>query len=269
VGFTYLGGKCWSQVTRDERFFCQRLYEKIRSEGPQRFVEFLRGHGLDVPADGEWEVAYEVCFYRDLWQLRRCEGTPLSPKRTFDLCLFGEKAIVIIEAKAAEKFDADQTRIFAGDIAEVGRLTGIENVKLVGICASGYSVEHEIKAQFNGPIISWKKLAARYENDELLLRADAVFEEREAFSGIGRNSEVKLPGTELIEAFQGNAKWWIGRSGGLTGDAFREDVQTGRWRSQRYEVNKMSELRPSANFFRLNEFAAAVGVKASGDNSDI
>jgi hypothetical protein len=31
----------------------------------------------------------------------------------FDLCLFGERAIVIIEAKAAGGFDADQNAVFA------------------------------------------------------------------------------------------------------------------------------------------------------------
>lgn len=53
-------------------------------------------------ADGDWDLGYEVCLYRDvLWQKGGLSavGLELPPKRTFDLCLFGERALVVIEAK--------------------------------------------------------------------------------------------------------------------------------------------------------------------------
>lgn len=264
MGFTYLEGKRWSQVTRDERFFCQRLYQRIESENAACFIAFLRDvHGLDVPIEGEWEVGFEVCFYRDLWQLRGREGVLFSPKRTFDLCLFGEEAIVIIEAKAAERFDRDQNELFVRDIGEVSRQTKVDNVKLVGLCSSKYEVEPERAADFTGPILRWGDLARRYDDDEILLGADSSFDGRTAFSDFGRNAEVKLTGGALMDAFQGGAWWWVGRGGGLRGEAFKEDIRSGRWLTQRYEVNTSADERPSPNYFELYKFAAAVRIEAS------
>lgn len=265
MGFTYLDGKRWSQVTRDERFFCQRLYQRIEAETAACFIVFLRdAHGLDVPIEGEWEVGFEVCFYRDLWQLRGRNGGLFSPKRTFDLCLFGEKAIVIIEAKAAERFDRDQNESFVRDIGEVSRQTKVDNVKLVGLCSSKYEVEPQRAADFTGPILRWVDLARRYDDDEILLGADASFDGRTAFADCGRNSEVKLTGAALMDAYQGGAGWWVGRGGGLRGEAFQEDIRSGRWRSQRYEVNTSAGARPSLNFFEIDKFAAAVGIAVAG-----
>ena len=186
MGFTYFNDKRWSQITRDERFFCQRLYELIRKDSPERFISYLHDkRGLDIPMEGEWEVGYEVCFYRDLWQHRGRKDLLFSPKRTFDLCLFGENAIVIIEAKAATGFDPNQNAVFAKDTDEVMRLTGVDTVRLMGLCSSKYTPDDAISAVFNGPIITWREMATRYGDDEVLLRADDVYEPHEAFANAG------------------------------------------------------------------------------------
>ena len=261
MGFTYLSGKRWSQITRDERFFCQRLYELIRDETPEQFIRYLHDdHALDVLLHGEWEIGFEVCFYRDLWQHRGQEGQLFSPKRTFDLCLFGERAIVIIEAKAATGFDPDQNEVFARDAAEVKCLTAVDTVLLMGLCSSKYTPEEALTSVFTGPIITWKELAERYGNDEILLRADDVYEPKGAFSTAGRYSDSRHTGAELVAAFRDGARWWVGRGGGLHGPRFREDVETGRWRTQMYEVNTSVTHPPSSNYFSLREFAEAVDV---------
>ena len=126
MGFEYLGGKRWSQVTRDERFFCQRLYELARSEPVGVFAQYISQEiNLDLPRDCEWEIGYEVCFYRDLWQFRGRNRQLYSPKRTFDLCLFSETAIVNIEAKAALGFDHADNAVFAKEIEKVHTLTQV------------------------------------------------------------------------------------------------------------------------------------------------
>lgn len=260
MGFTYLNGYRWKQVTRDERFFCQRLYELVKLETAERFVQYISDFiSVDLAAGGEWEVAFEVCFYRDLWQLNDRKGKLFSPKRTFDLCLFGEETIVIIEAKAAGGFDHDQNVSFGRDIEEVQRLTGVKNVHLIGLCSSKYAIEPELAETFRGKVIRWKDLAERYGNDEILHRADNVYENHKAFSTRGRNSNIKLSGSALLEAFQGGAEWWVGRGGGgITGERFGEDVRTGRWKTQIYEVNTKADEPPSPNFFSLGELVQAV-----------
>lgn len=261
MGFKYLDGKQWAEVTRDERFLCQRLYELVRTSSAREFATYLSEKcSLQLPPTGMWEIAYEVCFYRDLWQLRNRRGQLYSPKRTFDLCLFGESAIVIIEAKAAGGFDQDQNLSFVADIAQVRKETGLEAVHLIGLCSSRCPIDDKTADVFHGRVIRWADLSARYGHDEILQRADDIYSEPEAYSSYGRNSNVKLSGLALVEAFRGGALWWVGRGGGgVSGDRFLADVRTGRWRTQTYEVNTSAEGPPSANYFGLAEFVRAVG----------
>ena len=113
MGFSYLGDKSWLEVSREERLFCAHLYHDIRGH-ESNFIEWLnaRHPGLNLDAGSQWEVGYEVCFYRDLLysmgKSAREKGYP--PKRTFDLCLFSEDTIVIIEAKVHERFDKRQMK---------------------------------------------------------------------------------------------------------------------------------------------------------------
>ncbi|MFC1761185.1 hypothetical protein ACFL6U_03795 [Planctomycetota bacterium] len=260
MGFEYLAGKRWIQVTRDERFFCQRLYELINAERVEVFAQYLSDLlDLDLPIKGEWEIGYEVCFYRDLWQQRGRSGKLYSPKRTFDLCLFSESAIVIIEAKAVGGFDSEQNEVFKRDIAEVKRLTQVNNVQLVGLCSSKCEIDQSGESTFGAKVVRWSDLAARYGGDEILKRADSIYEKHEAFAKCGRNSDIKLSGDSLLKAFRGGAEWWVGRGGGgITGDRFFEDVCPGRWRIQVYEVSTKANAPPSPNYFSLAEFVQAV-----------
>ena len=144
MGWSYLGGKTWSEVTRDERYFCQQLFSLVQRRGVREFVGLMgRTTGLTLPLDVEWELAYEVCFFRDLWQLGGGKGPPHSPKRTFDLCLFSERQIIIIEAKAQQGFDKDQSQLkaFAEDKLKVAELTGVDSVLLVGLASSQHIID--------------------------------------------------------------------------------------------------------------------------------
>ena len=260
MGFKYLKGDRWTQVTRDERFFCQRLYELVKAEPVEDFVRYLsESLNLNLPITGEWEIGYEVVFYRDLWQHRKREGKLYSPKRTFDLCLFGESAILIIEANAAGGFDSNQNEVFKRDIAAVRSLTEVENVHLIGLCSSKCTPDKSSESTFGDRLIHWKDMAKRYRNDEILNRADKIYEPSEAFTNRERNSDIKLSGTALLEAFHGGAEWWIGRGGGgISGERFLEDVRTGCWETQVYEVNTIADAQPSPNYFGLVDFVQAV-----------
>jgi len=267
MGFSYLEGKNWTEVTRDERFFCQRLYELIKEESAEVFIEYLSMDlGLGISLKGEWEVGYEVCFYRDLWQLKGRKGSLFSPKRTFDLCLFGETTFIIIEAKAAGCFDPDQNNTFRNDMKEVEKLTGVKNVRLIGLCSSKCDLDKSSEATFGKNVIHWKTLSERYNNDEVLARADDIYQPSKPFVNRGRNSNIKLSGAALLEAFKGGASWWVGRGGGgLKGELFKKDILSGKWKTQNYEVNTVSEEPPSPNYFELAKFFEAIEASQSDD----
>ncbi|MBN1152596.1 MAG: hypothetical protein JXA58_05230 [Dehalococcoidia bacterium] len=120
MGFSYLDGKNWLNVTREERLFCAHLYHDLRVGRHEReFVRWLgqaksrweRPMPQTLGVDQEWEVAYEVCFYRDLLKSRpgkSARAMDYPSKRTFDLCLFSEQCITVVEAKVHEGFDSVQ-----------------------------------------------------------------------------------------------------------------------------------------------------------------
>lgn len=169
MGLSYLGNKEWCDITRDERTFCMYLYQAFR-QSPEFLLQLIKDStknndfGLDMNFDSNgdsWELGYEVVFYRDLMfdnnkPIR--ENLPFLKdtckidepkkliKRTFDLCLFSEKEIIIIEAKAAQGLDKDQYEDFKADKDRIQKLIPnllndvkeAPHVKLVLLASSNY-----------------------------------------------------------------------------------------------------------------------------------
>lgn len=223
MSWDYLQGKTWAQITRDERFFCQHLYHLIlRERGVNFFVEKLNelteltGHKLNLDATANWEIGYEVCFYRDLWFLRGKKEPLHSPKRTFDLCLFSAETIVIIEAKAQQGFDSDspQKGYFKADKTLVKAETKVKHVKLLGLASSHYLKKMNLDSTasqdvlFDG-LISWEQLNDHMGPDEILKRADDIYG-----SGGSNNEKYMILG-EIFEVIGQGKKLYIGCKGGL------------------------------------------------------
>lgn len=179
----YFQGLTWDQITREERVFCAELFFRIR-DGPAGFVQLLkREAGVPENWTGPWEVAFEVCFYRDYCHRFNKNGKKkYSPKRTFDLAVFGKKSIIIIEAKAAQPFDARQASSFKKDRRDIKRLLGIEP-HLVALACDTYFHNYDRRgngkalAPFDGRI-TWESLAKEHPGSPLLERACEVYERR-------------------------------------------------------------------------------------------
>lgn len=174
-GLSWLGGKTWGQVTREERHFCAELFYAIRQDDG-RFVRLLNSKaGRPIP-ETNWEPAYEICFYRDI-------GKPeFSQKRTFDLALFSDDAIILIEAKAHQGFDGDQLKRLDLDRKNVAECTGVseEMIFLVGIISSKYNPRPKTQEHFD-LMTTWRDLASCYaDNDRvkrICCRADEIYRE--------------------------------------------------------------------------------------------
>ncbi len=265
MGLKYLYGKSWWEVTRDERFFCQHLFVLIQKHGVRELVKYLNEkHDADLNSSGNWEAAYEACFYRDLYHFRGKEGDRFSAKRTFDLCLFSDDAIVIIEAKAQQGFHKDQLKEFEEDKTQVSNATGVDNVLLAALASSQYDPSDEIRGYFNGPYLTWAEMAEYYSGDPVLIRADSIYEADAAWGETGKyNTGGKMTGSELLEAHRKGEEFYVGRQGGLTGPGLADDIASGKWKTQKYETNRNSEGPPNANWFSLNEFVAKIETKRS------
>lgn len=178
----YLNAR-WSEITREERVFCAELYFLAR-ENPGKLVQTLNvlNPGLQLPVEANWELGYEVCLYRDLLAHRGepRNGSEYSVKRTFDLCLFSDEHLVILEAKAHEPFSAAQLEDFARDRQLIENLVGQPpKVHLVALASSRYFENQEkhgrsgLLGLFDGRV-SWRQLAEMFPS-ELLSRADAIY----------------------------------------------------------------------------------------------
>ncbi len=177
MGIPYFENKSWAEITREERYFCAILYFHA-SKNPKDFANWIidtanlnTDHKLD--SNGDWELGYEVCLYRDyLWHKDKDNEKPnkFSRKRTFDLCLFGEKAVIIIEAKVHERFRSDQIASVSEDRENIKDVLGEKlKVKAVALASNTYFENQEEYGKdgllngFNGRI-TWEQLAIKYNN---------------------------------------------------------------------------------------------------------
>lgn len=263
MGIRYLKGLSWAEVTREERFFCARLHNLVETRGVLSFIGYLNEkENINLDAKANWEMAYEACFYRDLWQLHKKNGELYSPKRTFDLCLLSDDAIVVIEAKAQQGFDPLQVQEFVNDKEQLKKATSVSQVLLVGLVSSKYvdDMPEDIKLEFDG-ILTWAEMAAAYHNDAILRRADTVYEST-GFTSFGKNNTSGcLSGAELLKAFDKGAEFFVGRSLGLDGSLLERDISSGMWESHQYETNRTTSTPPNPNWFRLSEFVTKVRSK--------
>jgi len=197
----------WSEITRDERYFCAELFHIIK-ENKAPFNELLSEKGIINSVDVDYEIGYEVCFYRDyickygyknntsIKTIKDKNGKFMFPqKRTFDLCLFLKDEIIIIEAKAQQGFSTNQLKEFNDDRALITALLGADkgvNIKIIGLYSSEYKPKKNLNYNesdntsgkkktlnyFDGEI-TWKEIQEKYQtHTKILDRADNIYKEK-------------------------------------------------------------------------------------------
>lgn len=255
MGLVYLDGKSWAQVSREERFFCAHLFELIQRDGVASFLQYLNTtHKTTLNENSNWEIAYEACFYRDLWQHRGRKGPLFSPKRTFDLCLLSNSTIVVIEAKAHQEFEVDQLTSFEKDKSQLKKETQVDTVLLSGLASSRYNVSPKVLSYFNGPYLRWNELASLYNNDAILRRADDIYNPGNVVTYGTLKERGYMTGNELAAAYTNGEEFMVGRNGGLTGPAVTHDIASGGWKMRKYETNREATDAINSNWFWLSEF---------------
>ena len=190
-GLSWLCEKTWEQVSREERYFCAELFFVIQKDN-RRFVQFLREKAhWPIPEkkrpipEMNWNPAYEVSFYRDIAKARKDSENPFTQQRSFqqhafDLALFSNEAIILIEAKAHQRFTGRQLKWLDSDRENVRKLTKVEEIFLVGLISSKYWPEPPTRKHFD-LIIRWRDLACWYGDDArakpIFSRADVIFDD--------------------------------------------------------------------------------------------
>lgn len=177
MSLSYFGDKAWSEISREERFFCQALFQHIKGN-ENRFIGFLN-HKTELGLSEEvyWEVGYEVCFYRDaglsISRDKTFDSEIYSKKRTFDLCLFSELTIIVIEAKVQQLFKLEQITQISQDKELIPQFLNQDNlvVKAIALASDIYYDNHK---PFDAKI-SWVDVFSGFHQDRVFSRANAIY----------------------------------------------------------------------------------------------
>ena len=104
-----------------------------------------------------------------------------SPKRTFDLCFFGEDNIIILEAKAQQSFDSNQLCKFKKDKDAILKTLNLkwsqDQILLFGLISSCYSPSPSTEGHFDA-LFTWKdiaKLDGSHSKTKIFERADEIY----------------------------------------------------------------------------------------------
>lgn len=166
MGFSYLNNQDWGDISREERLYCAYLFESVRKD-TKKLLDLIRSK-LELGKaeyNAEWEIGYEVCFYRDYFyaiKKRPIRSSGFSPKRTFDLCLFSEKRIIIFESKVHQGFESRQIGSYKKDKGQIhGLLRKTIKVDLVAICSGYY--HSKLLSRFDATV-TWEDLHRKYRN---------------------------------------------------------------------------------------------------------
>ncbi len=178
MNFTYLGEKNWKQITREERVFCFELFEVAR-KNPIPLLKLIQ---KDITNIQNLEIGIEVCFYRDFLfaQGIKVRDTKFPPKRTFDLAIFLENEMIIIEAKVSQGFSNKQLDSIKNDKGFVRELLKKENnnppkITTLAIYSSNYNISEKTKSFFDYQV-TWKKLARIFDQKkEVFQQADRLY----------------------------------------------------------------------------------------------
>ena len=88
----------------------------------------------------------------------------------------------------------------------------------------------------------------------VLYRADDIFLASDLQTG-GKNSQGHKTGAELYALYRSdqNRNVYVGRTGGLSGKTFEEDIKSGRWLGHYYEFTQ-GKCPANRNWFSLEDF---------------
>lgn len=111
------------------------------------------------------------------------------------------------------------------------------------------------------PVLTWERVAATFRDvaspywigvlDEALCRYHGLA----AQPSSGENCDARITGQDIYDRHRrGDATYtWMGRGGGIGGPKLQEDVETRKWRTQKYEVRHDS-LCNNRNWFAIADF---------------
>jgi hypothetical protein len=262
-------------MNRKERFYTGTVLPMlIASDGFAYLDRFLARCGLPVHVEGnrlgdqDLQLFTEYGFAESVFTDADREHWPdPAGKNTPDVVLTGPDWLLAVEAKVFHNPNAAALNRQMRDQQVIVRAWQ-SRLGLPGDRVRHVLLLPDRLARRVGPleadVVTWEDLLADYRPVgpahwiavlDTALRRHKELESRDAT--FGRNAQDKLTGAEILAAHgEGTLAYdHMGRTGGVEGAAFREDLATGRWRTTLYEVRD-GTLPGNLNWFRIEELIA-------------
>jgi hypothetical protein len=188
----------------------------------------------------------------------------------------GEKILVILEAKMFDNTTAskledqlnDQQEVIVKNIANE---LNIEKSNIFHFALIPEELFQQVqKHGFSYPTLTWDDLLSEYrkfQTDDyfmsLLEYALVSYSDLVSYAvGYGQNNDGVMKGLEIYNKHKqgNNLVNFVGRNYGLHGDEFSNDIRTGNWEKQKYEISFGNE-KPNRNWFSVDDFIDAVTGK--------
>jgi hypothetical protein len=118
------------------------------------------------------------------------------------------------------------------------------------------------------PVVTWEAVRDAYKDiaaDEYFWQVlDLALDSYDELvgphrAGYGRHADDRLTGQAIHDRFKAKSLEFelMGRNLGIQGDPLRQDIESGRWRRQLYEVHE-SGTPPNRNWFPVGDFIVLV-----------
>jgi hypothetical protein len=263
---------------RKERFFTGTVLPLlVASDDFARLPAFLSACGMPAPVIEAARSARpetiqfltEYGFAESTWNDRTGDWTDYDGGRdTPDVVIVGTDWLLAVEAKV---YARQGRTVIADQLAAQRTLVEYwqrkldvppEHARLVALLPEAYARE---VGDVGAPVVTWEAVLAAvgpsapaYWRAVLATALRRYDELKSTFDG-RRPVRPKLTGAEIVAGHDDGSRsvTWVGRLGGLGGARLQQDLATGSWRTQTYEVSE-DEPDNARNWFTVAEFVTAV-----------
>ena len=170
------------KITRTEVYFTSHLYQVSKNKPAEMGALLCDKLHLSKEVKIE-DSSFEFCFFRDMAKNELIERLDDSQRKSFEkqtfdnIYILSDKSIVIIEAKAQQKFAPKQINalVDAKNIIKDSKVFPCEEVYLIGLHSSKYAPKDSTINNFDSTI-TWAELAKCLGDDErVFARADKIY----------------------------------------------------------------------------------------------
>ena len=264
-------------INRKERYYTGTVLPMIvASDGFKHFGRFLALCGVPEvatkadPESSNIQFFTEYGFKESLMDGAKARFCDPPGRDTPDLVIYVESEqslLLSVEAKVFDRPSLTDIREQLKVQADLARIMGDgvgtnPLVHQVALLPAGLNMPERICGV---PVVTWERVADEFRRVAppywigVLKEAIRRYGRLVSQAGGRKNCDAIIRGREIYDGHEtaGFRYAWMGRSGGLSGQNIQDDVRSGGWRTQEYEV-RMDALEGNRNWFSIVEFIELV-----------